>query len=115
MNPLLLFPLALIMPLIVAVVAFVPAYSGIYAAVYLIYDKPDVTNPLTPYMFDIFYIFNVYMQIFEHWSDHVAASDFVNFTLPFVGLPILGIGLSLFFVYKLVSMMVNFFRMASVN
>jgi hypothetical protein len=115
MNPLLLFPLSLIMPIIVALVAFIPAYGSIFAAVYTIYDKPDTPNPLSPYMFDVFYIFSAYGRVFDHWSNHMASSDLVNFTLPFIGLPILGISLSLFLTYKLIGYMVNFFRMATNN
>jgi hypothetical protein len=110
-----LFPLALIVPFIVAFVAFTPAYGALFGAVYMIYDRPDVANPLLPYIFDIFYIFDVYGQLFSHWSEHMSSSNFVEFTLPLIGLPILGIAVSIFLTYKLVSLLVNFFRMASVT
>lgn len=115
MNPLYLFPLALIVPFVVAIVAFVPAYAGLFGAAYLIYDQPDVANPLSPYMFDIFYVFEVYGRLFDHWSGNIGGADFVAFTLPIVGLPLLGFGLSAFLTYKLVASLVNFFRMASIT
>lgn len=114
MNPLYLFPLALIVPIVVAIVAFVPAYASLFGAIYLIYDQPDVANPLTPYMFDIFYVFDVYGQLFDHWSANISGANFVAFTLPLIGLPLLGFGLSIFLTYRLVSWLVNFFRMASI-
>jgi hypothetical protein len=113
MNPLYLFPFALIVPFIVAIVAFVPAYTGLFAATYFIYDRADAANPLTPYKYDVFYIFNVYSRLFSHWIDHIGASDFTSFTLPLIGAPLLGIGLSIFLTYKLVCMIINFFRMST--
>jgi len=115
MNPLYLFPIALIVPVIVAMVAFIPTYASIFGAVYYIYDRPEAANPLVPYKFDVFYIFDVYTKLFEHWSAHMGTSNFVDFTLPLIGLPLVGTLISLYLTYKFGSMMVNFFRMASVN
>lgn len=111
MNPLYLFPLAMVVPVIVALVAFVPAYAGFFGALYVIYDKPDIANPIMPYGFDIFYVFSAYGRLFDHWSAHIASSNFMDFTLPLIGLPLLGIAISLFLSYKLISGLVNFFRM----
>ena len=115
MNPLYLFPLAVVVPFVVTLVAFVPAYASLFGAMYIIYDQPDVANPLTPYMFDIFYIFKAYGQLFDHWSGNTGGANFVEFTLPLVGLPLLGFGLSIFLTYKLVAWLINFFRMATVT
>ena len=115
MNPLYLFPLALIVPFIVAFVAFTPAYAGFFGAAYVIYQQPDAVNPLWQHKLDVFYMFDVYGQLFNYWSAHMASSNFVDFTLPLFGLPILGVTIAAFLTWKLVSMLVNFFRMASVT
>lgn len=115
MNPLYLFPLAIIVPIIVAMVAFVPAYAGFYGAVYIIYDQPDVANPLGPYLLDIFYVFTAYGRLFDHWSGHIGASSLTEFTAPLIGLPVLGVIASVYLTYKLISLLINFFRMATVH
>ncbi|MFZ4125197.1 MAG: hypothetical protein ACOYJ2_03895 [Rickettsiales bacterium] len=115
MNPLYLFPLALIVPFIVAFVAFTPAYAGFFGAAYFIYHQPEAAHPLWQHKLDVFYIFDVYGQLFNYWGNHMASSSFVEFTLPLFGLPLLGIVASVFLTWKLVAMLVNFFRMASVT
>jgi hypothetical protein len=114
MNPLYLFPLALVVPFIVAFVAFTPAYSGLFGAAYIIYHQPDGMHPLWQHKLDIFYILEVYGQLFSYWSAHMSTSNFVEFTLPLLGLPLLGIALSIFLTWKLIAAMVNFFRMMTV-
>jgi hypothetical protein len=113
MSPVLLFPLGLIVPVVIAAAALVPFYAGFAAALYVIYLKPDGSSPLEAHLFDVFYVFESYAKLFQYWLNHMGEASFVEFTLPLLGLPILGISLAIYLTLKLVQFFVNFFRMAA--
>jgi hypothetical protein len=113
MNPILLFPLGLIVPVIIAAGALVPFYAGFVGALYVIYLRPDGSSPLEAHLFDVFYVFEAYAALFQYWLGHIGEASFLDFTLPLIGLPLAGIILAIYLTRRLVQFFVNFFRMAA--
>lgn len=110
MNPLLLFPLAIFSPLLLAIVMLVPPYAGIAGASYIIYDISAKTNPLADKLFDVFYMIDVYKGLFSHWAHHITETSILNYALPLLVLPLLGTMLSIWLTGKLVRMLMNMFQ-----
>lgn len=87
MGHVVLFPLALVVPILLAFILMVPPYLGMYAASYLIYIAPDQANPLAGRILEVFYIFDVYSSLLRYWSQHHATLSFIHYTLPLIGIP----------------------------
>lgn len=102
MNPFLLFLLAIFSPVMLAATLLVPAYVSIVGACYIIYYTGSAaTHPLTGKLENVFYIIDVYRNLFSKWSEHMTQTDLLQYTLPLILLPLIGISLSLVLTAKL--------------
>lgn len=113
MRPPLLFLLALITPVALCAMLVVPIYASILGAVYVIYLPESGAHPLDERLLDMFYIGDAYYKLAEYWLAHTDTVSFVDYSLPVVGLPLLGIIIALWGTYKLASALLNVFRLSA--
>ncbi len=102
MSAPLLFIIAILTPLMLAVSMFVPAYAGIFGAAHLVYAGGTHPQSLLDKAGDVFYIINVYSHLFTYWSGHMMQVSFLRFTLPLFTLPMIGIFVSYWITRRLV-------------
>lgn len=113
MNPALLFPIAIFTPFVLTAILLLPIYSGLLGAAYVIYMPASGVHPLDGKMLDVFYIIDVYTKLLDYWAQHSDAVSFTQYTLPILGLPALGIIIALYGSYKLISKLINVFRLST--
>lgn len=114
MSPALLLPLAILTPFLLAAVFLLPLYAGFFAAAYAIYwPQAEAAHPLADKSTEVFYILEVYGQLFEYWLQHLASVSFVSYSLPIIGLPLLGGVLALWLTMKLVRRLLSFFHLSA--
>lgn len=113
MHPALLFLLAILTPIVLCVSALVPAYAGIFGAVYVIYMPESGAHPLDAHMLDVFYIIESYSKLLDYWLANMSAVDLVEFTLPIVALPLTGFFLSLWLTLKIARRLLNLFYLST--
>jgi hypothetical protein len=102
MNAFLLFLLAIVSPLLMAVTLLTPVYSGVVGAAYLVYNPPGGPNPLDQQLLNLFYMIDVYVGLFNYWLTHISAVSTLHYTLPLIGLPLIGLIISLWITRKTV-------------
>ena len=95
MNPFLMFLIAILSPILLAMTLLVPPYVGITAASYIIYDTGAAVHPLAGKLYDVFYIIDVYTKLFSQWSHHITETSVLSYALPLLLLPIFGIMFSM--------------------
>ncbi len=108
-----MFPLAIFTPFLISAVLLLPVYAGILGAAYVIYLPQTGAHPLTDRMGDVFYIIDVYGKLLHYWMDHKADVSFVDYTLPVIGLPLLGLLVALYATYKTSAGLLNIFRLSA--
>jgi len=108
MSPILLLPLGIITPAAMAIIALVPSYAGFFYATKVIYGMRDMD--MSPYALDVIYVLRVYRYLFEYWLQHFSQVSFLEYSLPLIGIPLIGIALSLMGAIIFVSFMVTRFR-----
>lgn len=113
MRPVLLFPIAMLTPFLLTAVLLVPAYAGILGATYIVYLPESGVHPLADRLMDVFYILDVYGKMFDYWLQHLQAVSLTGYTLPLLGLPLLGGVVALYATYRFVRMMLNFFHLSA--
>ncbi|MES2984473.1 MAG: hypothetical protein V4735_04710 [Pseudomonadota bacterium] len=113
MNPFFLFLLAIFSPFVLFVTLLAPIYGGIVGAAYIIYSKGDKIHPLSGKLLDVFYIIEVYMQLFTSWLAHMDAVSLVNYSLPLIGLPLIGMIVSLWLTAKLSRKLKHIFQLGA--
>ena len=113
MNPFVLMLLAILTPFLLVTTLFVPPYAGIYAACYLIYNTGKKLNPLADRYSDVFYIIDVYNQLFHYWLKHMETLSFVHYTLPIVGLPLVCLAFALWLTRRIARKMKNLFHLGA--
>jgi len=113
MRPILLFPIAILTPFLLTVVLLLPLYAGVLGAAYIIYLPESGPHPLAAHLTDAFYIIDVYGKLFDYWMQNSATAGFVAYTLPVLGLPLLGILIALYATYRFVRSMLNIFRLTA--
>lgn len=112
MNPFVLFILAILSPVILAAVIFVPPYVGIALASYIIYYKAaDAVHPLSGKLGDVFYMIDVYSTLFSQWAHHLTETSILTYALPLLLMPIFGIMLSLWLGGKVARKLKDVFQM----
>ena len=111
MNPFVLFLLAIVSPLLLAVTVLVPPYAGMVAAAYIIYDKGTKIHPLADKLGDVFYMIDVYMKLFMHWTKHITEMDVWTYTLPLLALPLIGFALMFWLTGKLARKLMDIFQL----
>jgi hypothetical protein len=95
MHPFFLFLLAILSPFLLAIPLLVPLYGSIAGATYLIYDTANAVHPLAGKFGEPFYIITVYQNLLTQWMQHPLQYDIVAYTLPLMGLPVVGVMLTL--------------------
>lgn len=114
MHPGLLLLLAVLTPVALCVTLVVPAYASLFGAAYIIYmPAAGGPHPLAERWHDVLYIIDVYSKLFSYWLEHTDSVSFVGYTLPVIGLPLLGVCLSLWLTYKLASKLLNLFHLSA--
>lgn len=111
MNPFVLFLLAILSPLLLAATLLLPAYVGISAALYVIYDKPDTVHPLIQHFTNVFYIVDVYYNLLINWIETFDLSTLPVYSAPLLLFPLLGFVLSLWLTAKLSRKLMDIFQL----
>jgi hypothetical protein len=101
MQAFVLFVIAIFSPLLLASTLLVPTYAGIAAACYIIYDKKGAVHPLDGRLDQVFYMIDVYNQLFMRWVSHITQADFFSYTVPLLLLPLLATIFAIWLTYKL--------------
>jgi hypothetical protein len=115
MNPFILFVLAIFSPLLLAATLLVPPYAGIVAACYIIYDKGAKIHPLDGKLDQVFYMMDVYVQLFTRWMNHMTEASFFTYTAPLLLLPLLSTILSIWLTGKLSTKLMDIFQLGVRN
>ena len=110
MNPLMMFILGILSPLVMATTLFVPPYVGIAAASYVIYAKHGEVNPLSGKLDNVFYMIDVYVKLFTQWAHHIGETSVLNYALPLLILPILSVMFALWFTSKVATKLKDIFQ-----
>lgn len=113
MRPALLFPIAIFTPFLLTAVLSLPVYAGICGAAYVIYMPASGAHPLADKLPDVFYMIDVYLKLFDYWMKNPTTLDVVHYTLPIMGLPLLGVLVALYLAYRLISGLLNLFRLST--
>ena len=106
MHPLLMFAIALAIPIVVVIMVFLPLHLGFLGALYAQYGEQALL-----YKYQFFNALELYGQLFDYWSAHRAQLDFVSFTLPTLGIPALGVLVSLYGTYRIVKYIRDIFTL----
>lgn len=107
-----LFATAIATPILLVSTLLLPAYASVYGAVWIVYKPEGGPHPLADKYLDVFTITDTYSKLLDYWSGAEGLS-FVDYTLPIVGLPLLGVFLSLFLTYKIARRLLNFFQLTA--
>lgn len=97
MHPMLMFSIALLIPIVIVAMVFLPAYISVLIALYVQYGEQALQ-----YKYQFFTTIKLYRQLYEYWTANSAQLDLVEFTLPTIGIPAIGLLLSLYGTYRLV-------------
>ncbi len=114
MHPFLLLLLAITSPILLAIALLVPLYAGIAGAAYIIYAHGAAVHPLTGHMLDVFYIIDVYSNLFRQWAGHIDETNLLTYSAPLIGLPVFGLFLALWFTATLARGLKNLFQHGAV-
>lgn len=117
MSPILLFPIALLTPVMLCVSLLLPPFIAVFAACYAIYAgaAPAQLPVLLAHWDDPAYIFQAFGQLFTYWRAHMAQADLLKYTAPLLSLPLLGGVLALWLTRRVVRWLVHIFHMANPN
>lgn len=110
MHPFLLFLLAIISPILLAISLLILPYAGITAAAYIIYDKGQAMHPLADRLFDLFYMITVYINLVQQWLSNSGDANLLTYTLPLIALPLMGLTLALWLTAKLARKLKDLFQ-----
>lgn len=114
MHPGLLFPLAMITPILLMATLFLPAYGAVYAAVYIVYAPAEgAMHPLADKWLDVFYIFETFGHMIDYWVANMRSLGVLDFALPGIMLPAVGVIVSLWLTWQLASGLINLFRLST--
>ena len=114
MNPFTMFILAILSPFLIAATLLVPPYLGIVGASYIIYYKAaDKVHPLSGKLYDVFYMIDVYANLFKQWAKHIALTDILTYSLPLLALPIFTTLLALWMTAKLAAKLKDIFQLGA--
>lgn len=110
MSPFLLFLLAVITPFLLLFALLGPIYVGMCGAEFIIYYPNSGPHPLQGKWLDVFSIFETFQQLSVHWLDHMGTLSLLHFTLPLIGLPLIGLAISLYTLRRLLRWLANTFH-----
>ena len=112
MNPFWLFLLSICSPVVLSATLLAPVYACITAAAYIVYDQGAAIHPLAGHWFNMFYMIDVYAQLFSYWLSHMGSVSFVHYTLPIAGLLLLGLLISGWCTVKATKIIMHLFHSA---
>lgn len=112
MHPILLLLLAIVTPFALGTTLLLPAYTGIAGASYLIYSASGNAAPLAAKLTDVFYIMDVYHQLFTYWLANKSAVSLFTYTAPLLLLPFAGFAFAFWISRKLVRRLSDIFHMS---
>ena len=107
MNPFIILLIALLIPVVVVAAVFLPFYISVVVAVYMQYG-----DAILPHKYNVSTIFDIYGKLFEHWQKNSDLVDLWDFTAPTLGIPAIGILLSLYGTYRLVKYVRDIFTLS---
>jgi len=111
-----LFLVAILTPVILCATLLVPAYAGFFGAAYVVYMPDAGPHPLAAKWTDMFYTIDTYSSLWDYWMTNRASLSVVEYTLPILGMPLVGILLSLWLTYRIGKRIFNLFHLsASIN
>ncbi len=110
MNPFNLFVLAILSPFLLVMTLFGPPYAGVVVANYIIYDTGAKVHPLADKIYEVFYMMDVYAQLFSRWTQHISETSFLTYTVPLLLPVIFGIMLALWLTGKLSTKLKDIFQ-----
>lgn len=108
MNPLLMFLLAITLPLVITTILLAPTYLGMLAALYFKYG-----NQVMPIAFDFSTAIDTYMKLFDYWWVHSDSLSFQEYALPIVGPLVIGVLITAFAMWKFAVYVTNIFVLSS--
>ncbi len=112
MHPMLLLLLAIFTPFALGATLLLPAYAGIAGASYLIYSASGDAAPLVAKLTDVFYVIDVYHQLFTYWLANKSAVSLFTYTAPLLLLPLAGFIVAFWLGRKLVRKLSDVFHMS---
>jgi hypothetical protein len=110
-----LFLLAIATPIILCLTLFGPSYGSVFGATYLVYGYGGEAQAQTiaDRAYDVFYVLNAYSQLVHYWSANHATLGTVKYTLPIIGLPAVGLILSLWLTRRITRKIFNLFHLSA--
>ena len=112
MHPILLLLLAIFTPFLLSAVLFLPPYTGLAAADYLIYNSGPHPYSLADKLFDVFYMIDVYSKLLSYWSWHIGSVSLLSYSLPLIAMPLAGLILALWLLRKLTRKLMDVFHLS---
>jgi hypothetical protein len=112
MHPMVLLLLAIFTPLLLSLALLLPPYLGIVGAAYVIYSASGDASPLLDKLPDVFYMIDVYHQLFAHWMANKFAVSLLTYTAPLLLLPLAGFIVAFWLGRKLVRKLSDVFHMS---
>jgi hypothetical protein len=113
MNPFTIFLLALLTPALLFCALFVPPYVAIAGACYIIYWSDAKIHPLADKLDNVPYMLDVYGNLFTRWLKHPEDASVLEYSLPLVGLPLIGGILGFWLTAKLSQKLKDTFQLTS--
>lgn len=110
----LLFLLAILTPVLLCATLLVPSYASILGATYIVYDPgKGGIHPLGGKWLDVSEITSTFFNLLDFWSNHYQTLSFVDYTLPILGLPLLGAAAALWLTTITVKKLFNLFHLSA--
>ena len=109
----LLFLTAIMTPVLLCATLLLPSYGSIFGATYIIYQPESGANPMADKYLNVFTVLDGYQSLLDYWLANRAMLGFVDYTLPIVGLPLVGCIFALWLTYKISRRLLNFFQLSA--
>jgi hypothetical protein len=113
MNGPMLFLTAILTPFFLVAALLLPVYAAVFGATYIVYYPQTGSHPLALKWDDVFYIIDIYSRLAEYWLNNITQVSFVDYTLPVVVLPIVGLVAALYITIKVTRGLLHLFQASS--
>lgn len=91
MDPVLMFIVALSLPLLFALLLLGPLYAGLCASLYMVHG-----DKILPYLYDPPYMIDMFDLLYRHWRTYHEQLGWMDFVLPAFGPSVMGALLGLY-------------------
>lgn len=109
----LLLLIAIATPFLLILAFLLPPYLGMAGAASIIYSTSATPTSLTDHWLDIFFMIDVYQQLFTYWLANKSAVSLLTYTAPLLLLPLAG-GMAAFFLgRKLIRKLSDVFHLSA--